>query len=157
MKSANCCSKPCNRDKYSIDEKEVLGFPAQFLLDLPLDTTLILRVPGFSEQIIWTTRVLERPRLPSEQICFDKEELRALITASESERAWPKEFREWCWMKRESPDFELNHEIALSEAQPTTDRNWRVDQILERLELDLVSATVSDLKEKKDGAVAKAA
>jgi hypothetical protein len=157
MKSANAYSESSDGDKRAIDEEEVLGFQANLLLDLPLYTSLTLRVPGFSEEVVWTTRVLETPRQPSEQIWFDKEEMRALISASESERAWPNDFKEWCWMKRESPDFILNPEITLSGAQPTTDRNWDVGKVLKWLELDFVSVHVSHPIEKEDGSVAKAA
>jgi len=157
MKCANTCLEPSDGDNYSIDKEEVLDFRARFLLDLPLSTSLVLRVPGFTEQIIWTTRVLEQPRLPSERIWFDREEVRALISASESERAWPGDLRVWCWMKRENPDFLLNLETAHSGAQPTTERNWNVGQILDWLELELVSITLCRKVEGDDGSVAKAA
>lgn len=154
MKCTNSCLEPSDDDEYSNDKEEVLGFRARFLLDLPLNTSLILRFPGFSEQVVWTTRVLEQPRLPSEQIWFDREEVRALISAAESERAWPSDLREWCWMKRESPDFILNHEIAHSKAQPMTDQKWTVGQILEWLELDLVSITLGRTIETDNVSVA---
>ena len=145
MNGANICSGPSDGCRYLVEKAEVLGFRASFLLDLTLNTSLVLRVPGFAEEIVWTTRVMENPRPPSEQIWFDKQEVSALISAAESERARSNDFREWCWMKRESPDFILNHEIALSGAQPMTGRNWNVDQVLKSLELDLANICTKHL------------
>lgn len=157
MKSGNIVSGSSDSHELSVDIEEVLGFQARFLLDLPLATSLIVRTPDSLEEIVWTTRVLEKPRQPSGKIWFDKEEVRALISASESERAWPNDFREWCWMKRESPDFVVDSEIALSGAKPTTHLDWNVGRILSWLALELVSATVSRAIDSENGSVAKAA
>ncbi|MBN1654810.1 MAG: hypothetical protein JXA30_13645 [Deltaproteobacteria bacterium] len=157
MKSAETTLDAVVGDQRSSEKREVLDFPARLLIDLPLETTLVLRVPAVAEDVVWTTRTLEEPRKISKSIVFDREEVLALIVASEAERTWPRDLVDWCWMKRECPDFFIDMATALCGAKPSDDRCWKVERILEWLDVDLVSITVSERFETENQSVARAA
>jgi hypothetical protein len=139
------------------DLEEVLQFPARFLLDLPLKTVLTLRHQSVEAMVFWTTFSVEKPRSADPPIIFDKDELLALISASEAEKTWPKDLTIWCWLKQENPDFKLDQEIALCRARPDKRQHWDLRRLLNWFNLDLVSIEIVDSFNGRGESVRRAA
>jgi hypothetical protein len=144
-------------DRHRRDMEEVLQFPARFLLDLPLKTILTLRHQNVEDMVLWTNFSLKKPRLTDPPIVFDKEELLALISASEAERTRPEDLTTWCWMKQETPNFILDEDIALGGTRPDRKQYWKLKQLLNWFNLDLVSIEIVDSIDQRGESVQRAA
>jgi hypothetical protein len=144
-------------DQRHRDLEEILQFPARFLLDLPRKTILTLRHQTVEFPVIWTTFSVKKPRPADRTIVFDREELLALISASEAEKTRPKDLSIWCWLKQENPEFVLNEEIALCGVRVEKQRHWELRRLLNLFNLDLISLEIVDSVNGRGESVRRAA
>jgi len=136
--------------------REVLGFRASLLVDLPEPVTLLINLEGFGELRISTlnpeprerVQIAQRftPTLSSTPVFFGAE-WTAVVDAAEQDRVWPHQLREWCSKKRQRPTWELTPTYAmgatLHDHEPP--KHWTVDQLLRRLGAELLSIEVGDV------------
>jgi hypothetical protein len=144
-------------DQHRRDVEEVLQFPARFLLDLPLKTILTLRHQNVEDMVLWTNFSVKKPRLTDPPIVFDKEELLALISASEADRMRPEDLTTWCWMKQETPEFVLDEDIALGGTRLDRKQYWKLKQLLKWLNLSLTSVEIAESFDRRGESVQRAA
>ncbi len=127
---------------------DVEAFPAHLLAALPLATTLLLHVPGVDGRpiaIATSEDALEVARA-SGLVAFDAEEWRVLVSATESDRVWPADFRAAIERKAlvAEPDapWHLDEATAFGDARPDPSAGWSVGRVLARLGARLVGVEV---------------
>jgi hypothetical protein len=132
------CIEPGLRDERTA-EREVEALPADALADLPLPTTLYLQVPGRDGPIaVATSRERADAEREAHRTVLGPEEWSALVTAVESDRLWPADFRDFCARKAADPSWVLDLETALAGARRDPPRHWTVGKVLSRIGARLV-------------------
>jgi hypothetical protein len=124
-----------------VAESEVSQLPAWLLESLPRAATLFLRVPGHEGVVaIATSRERAEAERRSAAVVLDPCEWSAIVTAAESDRVWPSDFRALCARKASSREWTIDLETALAGARADGSRGWTVGRVLERLGAQLVGA-----------------
>jgi hypothetical protein len=114
--------------------RELLGFPAEHLPALPVQTRISLQGLGIAHPITWTTGpAAER----SGEIAFGGEELRAIALGVQAERLWPSDLKGFCLRKLHDPSFRVTAQLTLDGAQPEPGPSWPLARVLRWLELEL--------------------
>lgn len=132
--------------------KEILGFPANLLIELPIPTYFTLGIPGVDGEFVWSTASREALSDSSTEPVFDKSEVAALIAAAESERAWDTDLAAWVAAKRDDPGFRIDLETALERTAPVADQGWSVGRVLRWYGCELREVEIAPpSKERDDG------
>ncbi len=122
------------------DLEEILDFPANLLIKLPLFTNYKIAIPGGEQDTVWSTAPRGELAEPGmDTTLFDKSELAALITAAESERSRKSDLLEWVAAKKKDPGIRIDLETAMAGAAPVADQNWSLSRVLRWYGCDLVS------------------
>ena len=135
---------------------EVEAFPAHLLAALPLATTLLLHVPGVEGRpvaVATSQGALDVARAAG-LLAFDADEWRVLVSATESDRLWPADFRAVIVGKSlagrgascaegdpaadAAADARLDAAAAFGDARPDPVAGWSVGRVLARLGARLV-------------------
>jgi hypothetical protein len=130
-----------------IGRRELLGFPAALLRDLPLEVRFGVQARGLSGVIHIASRpyaVGDMAQRATEPLWFDGDELRALAIAAQAERVWGTDLKGFCLRKLHEPDFRVTEPIALAGAQPDAAPLWSLGEVLRWLELELISIEIVD-------------
>jgi hypothetical protein len=105
---------------------EVAGLLARHVFELPLMTSLVLRADGFEG----TVRI--GGDATDGGIAFGRAEWQALVTATEADRVWPRDFAYFCRRKMAEPSYRLDLVDALAGGQPDLAERWDVARVLNR-------------------------
>lgn len=125
---------------------DLLELPAQLVPDLPLGFTLTLEIDGAPARVQLSTELhLDAGDSLAEVIMFDREELRALIVATQADRMWRKDLLGVCFDKWRKPDHRLTLEAALAGANPDrAEASGSFARVLARLGATVVSIELAD-------------
>jgi hypothetical protein len=124
---------------------ELLNMDAVLVPDLPVPVTMWLTIEGAPARVQLTTleraapdagelEPWEEPRLPvlADVIVFDREELRALVTAVQADRVWRKDLLAACFDKWRRPEHRLTLREALAGANEDAN-DWSLARVLARV------------------------
>lgn len=124
--------------------RELLALPARLVPELPLAFTLSLSIEGAPTRVQFTTELhLDAGDSLADVIVFDREELRALFAAVQTDRIWRKDLLGVCFDKWRKPDHRLTLEHALSGANPD-EQDWSLGRVLARLGATVDSIELAD-------------
>jgi hypothetical protein len=139
-----------SRVAFPAELKEILGFPANLLIKLPIPTCLTIRIPGVDGEFIWSTASREALSDSSAEPVFDRSEVAALIVAAESERAWDTDLAAWVAAKRDDPGFRIDLETALGRTAPVADQDWSVGRVLRWYGCELREVEIAPPSKERD-------
>lgn len=107
--------------------REVLGYPAALLAELPLPTTLEIELAGGEAFTVAT-----HPRC-SARATWRPAEWIALVRAAEHERAYPHTLRMWLARKHAAPSWLLTEAEPLDLPVIPPPLGWSVERVLRQL------------------------
>lgn len=116
--------------------QEILGLPVRQLAELPIPSTLTLRIAGFSRPVVVTVSGRRHRTLTADGwAVFAPGELSLLVAALEAQRALPADVLEWCKKKLEIPGgWRLTSEAAFGRGVPSsTASGWTFGRLLDEL------------------------
>jgi hypothetical protein len=134
------------RTTYKVSLHELIELPARLIPDLPLGFTLTLEIEGAPAQVQFSTELhLDAGDSLADVIVFDREELRALIVATQSDRFWRKDLLGVCFDKWRKPEHRLSLEAALAGANAdAAEASGSLGRVLARLGATVVSIELAD-------------
>jgi len=145
------------RDPELSDLKELLDFPANFLIKLPIYTNITIMARGDDREVIWSTAPRDELAAPESDAVFDRSELAALIAAAESERSRQSDLIEWIAAKREDPGVRIDLETAMAGAARVAEQGWSLERLLRWYGFELVAVELVRTYDDRDEALEAAA
>lgn len=132
------CPAAESRTEQALAVREVLGFRAEYLLQLPLPSALLLSHEG-GRLVVATHKAALALTGIDRSLAFVGPELVALIAAAEADRASPATLADWCERKVADSSWRLTVFGALVglPSRKHVSRGWTVAQVIAPFGLSL--------------------